>query len=378
MKKIIIFAAMATLITSVCNAQLKVKSNGTVETGRVLINAKDSVFWNGDYGMFCDLYGDTQANATAICGRVDANVTPVSGATNVIGIRGEATGCTYTYGVKGSAIGGAAYGVYGLLPPVNYGVNYGAAIYGTTNTSPIVLDSSWAGYFDGMVKITNGLWVTGYGIHGTLYSRSAPDNSFSTANQVFGETNENDVSDKLSTLQLGTFHETLIDNNVTRNETEYSSVEKHSAPEADTRLHYGLSAEQLEETFPDLVTEDKDGNKYINYVEMVPILVQAINELSAKVEALEAERGNSKAIKAKSAQVDIADNVNLSIPNKAQRIQLNIYDLSGKLVRTTDVKESGDIRLSTYTKGLATGTYAYSLIVDGKKQKARKILIKHI
>ena len=375
MKKTITLILAMFMVVSV-SAQLKVKSNGNVKAERVHISERDSLSWNGDYSLFCDLYGDTLANATAIYGRVDANVTPVSGATNVIGIRGEATGCTYTYGVKGSAIGGAAYGVYGLLPPVNYGVNYGAAIYGTTNTSPIVLDSSWAGYFDGMVKITNGLWVTGYGIHGTLYSRSAPDNSFSTANQVFGETNENDVSDKLSTLQLGTFHETLIDNNVTRNETEYSSVEKHSAPETDTRLHYGLSAEQLEETFPDLVTEDKDGNKYINYVEMVPILVQAINELSAKVEALEAERGNSKAIKAKSAHVDIADNVNLTIPNKAQKIQLNIYDLSGKMVRATDVNESGDIGLSAYTKGLPAGTYAYSLIVDGKKQKARKIMVK--
>ncbi len=367
MKRIIILAVMSALITSVCNAQLKVKSNGTVETGRVLINEKDSVYWNGDYGLFCDLYGDTQANATAICGRVDANMTPMSGASNVIGLRGEATGGLYTYGVKGTAWGGAAYGVYGSLPPVNYGVNYGAAIYGTTNTSPIVLDNNWAGFFDGMVKIANGLWVTGYGIHGTLYSRSAPSDLAPIADNRLGNAYESYVSDKLSSLQPGTFLESQSINENEKIDTK-----------ADARLHYGLSTEQLEETFPDLVTEDKDGNKYINYVEMVPILVQAINELSAKVEALEAERENSKAIKAKSSQMDIADNVNLSIPNKAQRIQLNIYDLSGKLVRTTDVKESGDIRLSTYTKGLATGTYAYSLIVDGKKQKARKILIKHI
>ena len=74
--------------------------------------------------------------------------------------------------------------------------------------------------------------------------------------------------------------------------------------------------------------------------------------------------------------MDIADKVNLSIPDKAQKIQLNIYDLSGKLVRTTDVNESGDVRLSTYSKGLPTATYAYSLIVDGKKQKTRKIMVK--
>lgn len=111
---------------------------------------------------------------------------------------------------------------------------------------------------------------------------------------------------------------------------------------------------------------------------MVPILVQAINELSAKVEALEAERGNSKAIKARSSSMDVADNVNLSIPAKAQKIQLNIYDLSGKQVRTMDVNGSGDVRLSTYTKGLSAGTYAYSLIVDGKVRFSRKVIVQHI
>ena len=81
-------------------------------------------------------------------------------------------------------------------------------------------------------------------------------------------------------------------------------------------------------------------------------------------------------MKARSKQAEDADEVQLTIPDEAQKIHLNIYDLSGKTVRTTDVNESGNVRLSTYTKGLPTGTYAYSLIVDGKKQKTRKMIVK--
>jgi hypothetical protein len=113
---------------------------------------------------------------------------------------------------------------------------------------------------------------------------------------------------------------------------------------------------------------------------MVPLLVQSIKELSAEVTTLKEQLGvqdpKKSVMKARSKQAEDADEVQLTIPDEAQKIHLNIYDLSGKTVRTTDVNESGNVRLSTYTKGLPTGTYAYSLIVDGKKLKTRKMIVK--
>ena len=376
------------------NAQLMVQSNGIVKTERLLINEMDSVFWNGDYGLFSNLYGNTQTNATAICGRVDANMTPVSGAQNVIGLRGEATGGLYTYGVKGSATGGAAYGVYGLLPqPSGFGVfNNGAAIYGTLYNTPVILDDSFAGYFDGKVKIVGGLWVTGGSIHGTLYGRAATNDSSDTE-RFYGNEEEPIFSEKLSKLHMGTFHESLADSDTLRKCTGKSI---DSEERTDTRLHYGLSAEQLEETFPDLVTEDKDGNKYINYVEMVPILVQAINELSAEVTTLRQELGSQESGKKAKRQttsmnetdmevVSMSQNrpnpfkdksvITLTVPSDARQAAINIYDMSGKQVQTIPVSERGKTNITVYARQLQPGMFIYSLLVDGKVQATRKMMV---
>jgi hypothetical protein len=49
----------------------------------------------------------------------------------------------------------------------------------------------------------------------------------------------------------------------------------------------GMVAQELEAVWPKLISEDQDGLKSIKYSVLVPILVKAVQELAAKVEALE-------------------------------------------------------------------------------------------
>jgi hypothetical protein len=51
----------------------------------------------------------------------------------------------------------------------------------------------------------------------------------------------------------------------------------------------GVIAQELEQIFPGLVDTDKNGMKSVKYSVLVPILVKAVQELSAKVEALSTE-----------------------------------------------------------------------------------------
>ncbi|MBN1186453.1 MAG: tail fiber domain-containing protein, partial [Bacteroidales bacterium] len=65
--------------------------------------------------------------------------------------------------------------------------------------------------------------------------------------------------------------------------------------------HYGFTAQELEEVFPELVSteahppEDEKGEpliyKSINYIEMIPILTQAIQEQQEEIEDLKKELG---------------------------------------------------------------------------------------
>lgn len=56
----------------------------------------------------------------------------------------------------------------------------------------------------------------------------------------------------------------------------------------DSRRHYGLIAQQVESVIPELVNESDNGIKSVNYQAMVPVLVEAIKELSRANAALTA------------------------------------------------------------------------------------------
>jgi hypothetical protein len=57
-------------------------------------------------------------------------------------------------------------------------------------------------------------------------------------------------------------------------------------PKKGTALQTGVVAQELEEVFPELVVTDKDGYKSVNYVGLIPHLVESVKELHKKDEAV--------------------------------------------------------------------------------------------
>jgi hypothetical protein len=49
---------------------------------------------------------------------------------------------------------------------------------------------------------------------------------------------------------------------------------------------YGVIAQEVQKQFPDLVSLEDDGYLAVDYIQFIPILLQAIKELNAKVETL--------------------------------------------------------------------------------------------
>ena len=113
-------------------------------------------------------------------------------------------------------------------------------------------------------------------------------------------------------------------------------------------VQYGLAADQLKNVYPELVYEDAQGNVSINYIELIPLLVQSINELSRKVASLEGQKmAKAKATGVEESESD-TDQVRMSqnkpnpfsgstaiAPMVAEETNTaNIYDLNGRRVQT--------------------------------------------
>lgn len=57
--------------------------------------------------------------------------------------------------------------------------------------------------------------------------------------------------------------------------------------------HYGLIAQELQNVLPELVHADEAGYLSVNYVELVPLLIQAVQNLSAEVADLKSQINSS-------------------------------------------------------------------------------------
>lgn len=385
MKKLFFLTAML-LISILTNAQLSVDNYGCTNTQSIYASPRSDGYHQGFAIAGC-LYNYGDPLSIAIQG-YNYGLCPETG-----------PGCA-TIGIQGYAEHGQGnnYGVYGLTPFNTSSIyNYGAAIYGTNYLTRRILNDCYAGFFDGRVAISEGLYVDGFiRLNGTYLSAPSRNDSFQ-----FEDSSERgllNLTKRISALQLGSYYIAP---------TQYASADDTDSIEEITplsrfpkevfnRKHYGLSAEQLEEVFPDLVYEQEDGTKSINYVEMVPILVQAINELNAKIETLEnrGESANEKNAQSAEDKGDSEDKllllslgqnkpnpfsnsttIEVCIPEDVQKAFIYVYDLQGKKVEQVDITARGKQNIQLTSANLADGMYLYSLIADGKVIETRRMIV---
>ena len=67
----------------------------------------------------------------------------------------------------------------------------------------------------------------------------------------------------------------------------YSYNWKHDFVGHNEKLQYGVIAQQLEEVGLGHLVENTENSKAVNYIGLIPLLIEAIKELSSKVEMLE-------------------------------------------------------------------------------------------
>ena len=298
----------------------------------------------------------------------------------------------YVYGVSTDVTAGInTIGVFGKA--FNYGSGSNISAVGVYGTSQNISEASisypghYGGYFNGNVRVVSG------SIYGTLVTPATISGGGSTQG-VSVITSDRDggegVTGKLAQVQAIQFLRDKRD--IGDDLTDEERKEKELDPRPST-IQYGLAADQLKEVYPELVYEDKEGNVSINYIEIIPLLVQSINELSSELAELKGT--SSKKAKAKTTAIeDAADDmdqvrmdqnkpnpfsgstvITLSIPKKAKQAAIYIYDLSGKQVESVPVEERGKTNITFYASNLSAGMYIYSLVVDGQVKVTRRMMV---
>ena len=372
MKKTIL-SIILVFCAGISQAQLHVESNGDVKINTSSVVSRFTVFDADGKGAINGLAQATTSQTSTY----GTTLSSIKGAMNhigyeySIGVQGTAFGNTsnvkgYCSGVVGQAKGGENGHNYGICGQVPYTVN-GAAVYGTSNESLLgpTLSNNYAGFFNGILAASGP-------IYGMVTSPSVSSGNPNIT--IADDLSKSSQSELIGTLQSHTLYVTGGDL-------------------ADpSRMHYALDADQLEEIYPDLVVKSEDGSKGINYVEMVPILVQAIKELKAEIKEL---RGGDPKPQTRAAEANEADasvtmlslgenrpnpfssttSISVSIPETVQRAFIYVYDLTGKKVQQVDITARGTHNITIDASALTDGMYLYSLIADGKVVQTRRMIV---
>lgn len=301
--------------------------------------------------------------------------------------------------LKSRAVGGLLYacGIAGFIDSLSC---KSAAIYGaSSNSDPYFAYSGiYAGYFNGNMRTTGSTYSNAYlTSSGNVYQSSGSMTPIADIISALKGESQERISDKLGQVQAVQFlrYNPLKDEENSKTETMQN--EENPNEEKLSAIQYGLNPEQLKKAFPELVYEDVDGNISINYVEMVPLLVQSINELSQELAELKGTTGKKAKAKTKTKTTTIEETasevdmvrmdqnkpnpfsestvITLNIPEKTQKANIFIYDMSGKQVKAIPVDDRGETNITVFASDLTAGMYIYTLVVDGKVAVTRKMIV---
>ena len=388
------------------HAQVKVDSTGALSIGRDPM--KRTYFSIGDSrsginpaeaGIGIVLHGrkthqDSASNTKNFYGvysRINMGT-----AKKIIGLYGHAGSCPkgYSFGVVGYAsgdLGGA--GIYGSTS--GYGDREGESVNGR-----------YAGYFAGPTYVRGTLTAT---------EVITPSDITLKENIVSIEDEEENVGSTLDNLmnmnvikynykpQKINFEQEEYDPDNEENMLLTSKIQtQNKLLELSRQKHYGLSAQEIREIYPDVVREGEDGILGVNYLELVPILIRSIQELKAELDEIKGtDNGVAKSRTTTFEDEDeetidlndatsipiaatLAQNtpnpfserttIRFTLPENAKNAFIYIFDMSGKMQKQIPVDNSME-SITIEGHELLAGMYIYSLVIGGKEVKTRRMIL---
>ncbi len=386
-KETLVLLTLIFLVVINVNAQLKVDSSGTVNI-QCAQNDGKTVLSIGD--LFSEYNFEECKKGLYVCTHQ-----PVSSASSIAicGLSRKASGSNYgaSVGLWGEGSGGSGgrnIGVVGTTLANCYGIG----VYGTTEGSldPFIPSQPfYAGYFYGPVYVDNE--ITTQGVYYTSDIRLKTNvESLRETEVVKGSTLDNLLA--LDVIEYN-LKKPELNKEDSKEPSNMSETGKRLQNERASRRHYGLSAQELQKVYPDLVMEGQNGYLTVNYTELVPILIRSIQELKQELD--EARTSSDNDLMRSRTATDIPSattsssfqlfqnnpnpftectTIRFTLPDDAQNVYIYIFDMQGKLQKQMPVDASmSSVTINGYE--LQPGMYIYSLVVGGKEMDTKRMIL---
>ena len=173
----------------------------------------------------------------------------------------------------------------------------------------------------------------------------------------------------------------------------YSEAEGewHDKLVEDGKDQFGFLAQELMLVMPELVSLNDNGYYGVNYIDLIPILVEAMKDQQAQIDELQHQIANLSGVDLPTTDEakSIGSRLNPhSAAKKSQNISIGYYidkingeasmllfDMQGKLIDTYPISNPGDGQITLPANTYPAGMYLYSLVVDGNEIATQKIIL---
>ncbi len=302
----------------------------------------------------------------------------------------------YSINALNSTYGGSAYGAY--LSVTGSGTSSAKSIYGVyANVSGVTEAKRYSGYF------TGGKVLVDDNIYATLdvYARNIKFTSDERLKSDIKPLSEE--MNKLYKLQGKSYKKATPV--IQLQDTISIALRAEQRREVvEDITEFGYLAQELQEVFPELVSMDSTTGYYaVNYIGLIPVIVEALKEQQQKVEILEKALSSCcKTSQLKSDEISaiqelyLSDNAEIEtlklyqnvpnpfnerttitcfVPQTIQKAQLCVYNMQGVQVQCLSIVERGNVELLIEAGALQSGVYSYVLIGDGAASETKQMIL---
>lgn len=160
------------------------------------------------------------------------------------------------------------------------------------------------------------------------------------------------------------------------------------------KKEFGFIAQEVKELFPELVSENASGDLAINYIGLIPLLVESTKALEKKLADLEKRVEGLAAVRSLSQETaneqhpvpgaalyqnvpnpsSTGTTIKYDLPASYSTANLFIYNISGIRVKDyTLTGSSNQVVIAPHE--LLEGTYIYTLVIDGNRVDTKKMIL---
>lgn len=203
--------------------------------------------------------------------------------------------------------------------------------------------------------------------------------------------------------------EEAVNQELGKNEPRNSIVEEKQDPvfekqmiEDANKRKIGLLAQEVELIYPELVNIGLNGNKSVNYIGLIPVLIEALKEqqkqlvdqqqqivtqeenLAELISSIadknttgitSIQKGNASLKQNRPNPFNEQTAIGFYLPETVSKAMLNIFDLTGKQVKSFEVVQRLEGEVTVFANELQPGMYTYALIADGRIVDTRSMII---